>query len=342
MKISQRRSVANMFIPALCGFLALANTASAKIHPADPANNITWPYQTFKTANFTPPWLNVTHHTVPSEGYLFFAPDGATEYELAPLIMGMDGELIWNGPKEHAFAFGTQKYSGKQVLVWWNGTLFPEPIGRGNGVVYVFNNHYDQIKEVTLQGDFLELIPGATFPSNIDVHEILVTPSGSMIVTANNVTQADLTSVGGPADGWVVAGLVYEIDIATNKVLFNWNSLDHLDQLPFTDSLYPIGSDGFTGTNQSLAWGYFHINSVDTYDGGYLISSRYFCSGIAIDASGHVKWRLAGRKGGDFKLVGEHAGFCYQHDIRAIEETASGLILTMYVLYAFCPWRALT
>lgn len=288
----------------------------ATIIPADPSKDILWPYYTFESVDFTPPVLNITQYADPSEGYLFFAPDGATPFQIAPLIMDASGELIWNGPLEHAFNFGVYDYNGADVLAWWNGTLFPEPIGRGNGVVYIYNNQYELINTVTLPGNFLELEPGVTYPSNIDLHEIQVTSTGSMLVTANNVTQADLTSVGGPSNGWVVAGLVYEIDIATNEVLFSWNSLDHLDQLPFTDSLYPLGSEGFNGKNQSLAWGYFHINSVTEYGSGYLISSRYFCSAIAIDASdGSVVWRLSGRTGGDFQLAGsdEVTGFCYQH-----------------------------
>ena len=133
-------------------------------------------------------------------------------------------------------------------------TLFPEPIGRGNGLIYLYNNNYEPIYNVTLPGNFLELEPGAKYPSNIDVHELLITQNGSIIVTANNVTQADLTSVGGPSNGWVVEGLVYEIDIATNEVLFRWGSLDHLADIPFSASLYTLGTEGFTGANQSLAF----------------------------------------------------------------------------------------
>jgi hypothetical protein len=138
--------------------------------------------------------------------------------------------------------------------------------------------------------------------------------------------------VGGPSNGWVVEGLVYEIDIATNEVRFRWGSLDHLADIPFSASLYTLGTEGFTGANQSLAWGYFHINSVEPYDGGYIISSRFLCSAIATDALGNVKWRLSGRDGADFKLVGNDAttGFCYQHDIRVEEENASGVSLRMH------------
>ncbi|EMC97962.1 hypothetical protein BAUCODRAFT_45465, partial [Baudoinia panamericana UAMH 10762] len=301
---------------------------------ADSAGNATWPYQRFKTMSFTPPYLEISNKYRPAEGYLFFAPDGASEYQLAPLIMDMEGELVWNGPlHEHAFGFGVQDYLGEPVLVWWNGTVYPEPVGRGNGVVYLFNSSYEQIYEVMLPGNFLEQVPNATFPSNIDVHEIFITKDGSMLVTANNVTQANLTSVGGPAHGWVVAALVYEIEIGTNNVLFSWNSLDHLDQLPFTDSVYPLGSEGYTGQTQPQAWGYFHINAVSPYDGGYLISSRFLCSAIAIGTDGRVKWRLEGRNGGDFTL-GNGTDFCYQHDVRAVPEqpssTTSTFILHMH------------
>jgi len=122
----------------------------------------------------------------------------------------------------------------------------------------MFNSSYEQIHETTLVGHFLEQVPNATFASDIDVHEIYLTQNGSMIVTANNVTQADLSSVGGPANGWVVEAQVYEIDVETNQVLFSWKSLDHLDQIPFNASLYPLGSEGYTGVNQSLAWGYVY------------------------------------------------------------------------------------
>lgn len=199
-------------------------------------------------------------------------------------------------------------------------------------MIYLYSNNYEQIHKITLPGNFLGLEPGVEYPSNIDLHELLITPKGSLLVTANNVTQADLTSVGGPSDGWVVDALIYEIDIATNEVLFSWSSLDHLDEIPFTASVYPLGAEGFNGKNQSLAWGYFHINAVEPYDGGYIVSSRFLCSAIAIDASGNVKWRLSGREGGDFNLVGSDAttGFCYQHDIRIEEKSASGVSLRMH------------
>lgn len=85
------------------------------------------------------------------------------------------------------------------------------------------------------------------------MHEHYVTPDGTLLALAYNVTQADLTSVKGPKDGWVVEGQVYEIDIETDEVLLVWKSLKHLDKLPFTDSLYPLGSEGYDGKKQADA-----------------------------------------------------------------------------------------
>ena len=172
---------------------------------------------------------------------------------------------------------------------------------------------------------------GTSNTSNIDLHEIYITEQNTLIVTANNVTQRDLSSVGGPSPGWIVDCLVYEIDIATNKVLFEWKSLDHLDQLPLSLSLYTLGSEGYDGSIQSKAWGYFHINAASPYrgTGAFLVSSRYFCSAIAISReNGSVIWRLQGRNGGDFNLD-QDAAFCYQHDIRIYSDDAGGHLETM-------------
>jgi hypothetical protein len=115
------RNFSHTAVTVLLATLALLNLAAAKIVPADPASNITWPFQKYKTVDFKPPYLNVTRHGESAEGYLFFAPDGATPVQIAPVIMDTNGELIWNGPEEHAFNFGVYEYNGAQILGWWNG-----------------------------------------------------------------------------------------------------------------------------------------------------------------------------------------------------------------------------
>lgn len=307
-----------------------AASVTATIVPAHTIGNASWPFQSYRTAIFTPPTLEITGKNLSSEGYLFLAPDGPAAFQTAPLIMDMEGELVWNGLSTHAFNFGVQQYKGEDVLVFWNGSVFPEPVGRGNGVVHLLNKSYESVANVTLPGNFVELTPNASYASNIDLHEIKLTPRGTVLVTANNVTQADLSSVGGPEDGWIVNCFVYEIDIATNEILFEWDSLSHLDQLPLKYSLYPLGSEGYTGATQEKAWGYFHINAVALFEDGYIVSSRYFCSAIAVGRDGRVKWRLQGRDGGDFTL-GNGTNFCYQHDIRAAPSNSTNCGFSLHM-----------
>lgn len=283
------------------------------------------PYHAFKTARFSPPFLDISNRSDHADGYLFFAPDGATAFQTAPVIMDSRGELVWNGPDGHAFSFGVQTYQHEKVLVSWHGSSFPEPVGRGNGAVVLWNKHYEQIAEVLLPGNFMELTPGDVFASNVDLHEIFITPENTMVVTANNATQADLTNVGGNADGWIVEAQVYEIDVATNEVLFEWKSLDHRDDLPLNASVYPLGSEGYDGSSQQTAWGYFHINAASRYQDGFILSSRYLSSAIAIDSRGEIKWRLQGMNGGEFTL-GDGADFRYQHHIRVVEEHNSSCV----------------
>ena len=299
------------------------------------ASNSSWPYETFKTGPWQPPQLQINQSQATpggkSEYYIFYSPLGPAEHQPAPLIVDNDGGLVWSGlPNSSFFNFGPYQYQGKLVLAYWNGTRYPEPIGRGSGTVHLLDNNYQEIAVVSLSGTFLTL-NGTSNASNIDLHEIYITEQNTLIVTANNVTQRDLSSVGGPNPGWIVDCLVYEIDIATNRVLTEWKSLDHLDQLPLSLSLYTLGSEGYDGSVQSKAWGYFHINAVSPYRGteGYLVSSRYFCSAIAISrADGSVIWRLQGRNGGDFHLD-QDASFCYQHDVRVYSDDASDHLETM-------------
>lgn len=309
-----------------------SSTASAtptRSSTGSPAT-LSWPVKTFLSEpDLHPLAVQITYNTTAttrhkkhrhhvSPDYLFLAPDGSqARSNGGPLIVDESGDEIYIGPAGHAFNFGPQTYKGKTVLTWWDGQIFPEPVGRGYGNIIIADESYKVIANVSLPGNFATLKPGETFPSNIDLHEVVITKQGTVVVTGNNVTTTDLTSVGGPEKGWVVDAQVYEIDIETNEVLFHWNGLDHLDQIPVTASVDPIGSEGFGGKNQSTAWGYFHINSAHPFEDGYILSSRYLSSVIAIGKDGHVKWRLQGQTGGDFTLAPD-AHFSFQHQARPI------------------------
>ena len=294
------KSISFLLVPL---FLLLINQVACQSNSTSPAANASWPFQSFKTVAFHPPDLKIAKSGKTAAGYLFLAPSGALAYDVAPLIMTDDNELVWQGLTGQAFNFGVQQYKAKPVLTYWNGTIFKEPIGRGSGSIHILNSTYHEIAVLSLYDGVFLTLNGTSNMSNIDLHEIYITERNTVLVTANNVTQTDLRSVGGLENGWIVDALVYEIDIETNKILFRWRSLDHLGEIPLTASLYPLGSEGFNGTKQSNAWGYFHINSVAPYDGGYIISSRYLCSAVAIDGRGNVKWSLQVGLTTDFYIV---------------------------------------
>jgi hypothetical protein len=161
-------------------------------------------------------------------------------------------------------------------------------LGFGYGSIHFLNQSYEEIHRVTLSDDNLnfESALGPRFPSYVDVHEDAITNRGSVMVTAYNVTRADLRSVGGPQDGWVHDSQFYEIDIASNKVLFSWSALDHLN---LSHSAVPLAG---AGHNQSNPWDFAHLNSVMRYGEDYVLSAHGYCSVYAIDSKGNIKWTL--------------------------------------------------
>ena len=176
--------------------------------------------------------------------------------------------------------FRTQTYHGQPVLTFWQGTGLG---GLASGTDYIYNDHYQQIATVNA-GNGL----------SADGHEFLITPWNTALILSYTTATADLTSIGGPADQTVVDGVVQEVDIATGKVLFQWNSADHV---PYSQSEQPLPSSA------STPWDWFHINAVklDT-DGNLLIDARDTWTTYKVSpTSGNVIWQLGG-KDSDFTV----------------------------------------
>ncbi len=101
--------------------------------------------------------------------------------------------------------------------------------------------------------------PGRTAPRRAspgyytDFHEFLITPWNTALILAEQMTTANLTSIGGPADQRVFTGIVEEVDVATGRVLFWWNGADHV---PYRDIHLPLPSSA------AAPWDWFHINAV--------------------------------------------------------------------------------
>ncbi|HUO70190.1 MAG TPA: arylsulfotransferase family protein [Solirubrobacteraceae bacterium] len=147
-----------------------------------------------------------------------------------------------------------------------------------------------------------------------DGHEFLITPWNTALILAYTTASANLTSIGGPANQTVINGVVQEIDIPTGKVLFQWNSADHV---PYSDSEQRLPASA------SSPWDWFHINAVHIGPHGtLLIDARNTWTTYDVNrGTGEIDWRLGG-KSSSFALRAatgqtlDSAGeiFAWQHD----------------------------
>lgn len=237
-------------------------------------------------------------------GDIFVTPTSAAGTSNGAQIIDSAGRTVWFHPAAPGTVdadFRTQTLEGKPVLTFWEGKNFG---GLSDGTDYIYDNHYRLIAS-------LHAAPGLT----TDGHEFLVTDQGTAWVLSYDTATADLSSIGGPAQQSVIDGTVQEIDISTGRVLFSWNSADHV---PYGQSEQPLPA------SPSTPWDWFHINAIhlDT-DGNLLVSARNTWTTYKIDRrSGQIIWQLGG-KASSFQLAAapgqalNNAGdiFAWQHDI---------------------------
>ena len=260
---------------------------------AQSAEDTLWPLQQYKSSSIQTPFLNVTKMGKTEPGYLFFSPADILRKEGHPVIYSDDGQLVWQGPKGNYSALQPQMLDDEPVIAYWTGY---NGQGFGFGHISILNSSYDEIHRVTLDcksQNIVTVFQTMSFESCIDIHESQFTDNGTILVTAVNVTQADLSSVGGSKDGWIQDGLIYEIDIKTNEILFHWSAYEHIQELPMSYDRAPLGATGAgSGANKTDPWGYPHLNSIAKYGDSYLLSSRYMCSVFFIAPNGTVIWHL--------------------------------------------------
>jgi Arylsulfotransferase (ASST) len=251
-----------------------------------------------------PPITIVTPGANNNNGDIFISPFGdSTTYANGPEIIDNQGHVIWFHAVpagQEASDFRTQTYHGQPVLTWWQGTGLG---GLASGTDYIYNDHYQQIATVNA-GNGL----------SADGHEFLITPWNTALILAYTTATADLTSIGGPADQTVIDGVVQEIDIRTGRVLFQWNSADHV---PYGQSEQPLPS------SPSTPWDWFHINAVhlDGF-GNLLIDARDTWTTYDVSLrSGNINWQIGGKDSSFTEQAApgqtlDSAGeiFAWQHD----------------------------
>ncbi|MEW1821109.1 arylsulfotransferase family protein [Arthrobacter sp. NPDC080031] len=230
-------------------------------------------------------------------GLLFVGPMG---HGTNGLIMDNHGEPVWMEPTGSGVTdLRVQAFEGQTVLTYWTG-IGTGGHGAGKGVVK--DVHYRTVAEVNT-GNGLQA----------DLHEFTITPAGTALMISYPTIRHDLTSVGGPAQGYMFDCHVQEIGIRSGKVLFDWTASDHID---VTESyVRPSDNPKADGSDATKAFDPFHLNSVDESGDALLVSSRHTHTAYLIGRSdGKIRWRLGGKRS-DFSMTPESV-FAWQHDVR--------------------------
>jgi hypothetical protein len=276
-------------------------------HPTGPLPILHWPaagrtrgdtqfYHSRK--DLSPVSVTITKRGATGDGDVFVAPQWGPVQD-GPMILDANGNLVWfdrmRGDTSVA-SFSEQRYLGKPVLTWWQGTLAAGVGASGQDVI--FDNTYKQIATVTA-GNGL----------NTDLHAFVITPQNTALITADYPVYWDATSVkGGRKKQIVLDSVIQEIDIQTGLVLFQWDSLDHIP-LAYTYQTVP--------QNSGSPFDAYHLNSIDLdHDGNLIISSRETWAAYKVNRqTGAVMWTLGG-KHSSFKLA-PGTYWAYQHDVEA-------------------------
>jgi hypothetical protein len=233
-----------------------------------------------------------------TDGYVLLAPKRAVA-QAGPMILDDRGEVVWFRPLETMAVadFRAQRYGGRPVLTWWRGRA---PRGVGDGHYVIVDESYNEIATVTAGN-------GLTG----DIHEFLITPRDTALITVYERKPWDLSPVGGPKEGEIFDGVIQELDIASGRVLFQWKASDHIGAAESTMKA-PRAQQG----KKAPPFDYFHVNSVaEDLDGDLLVSARHTNAVYKISKKdGRVLWRLGGKRS-DYAM-GPGTRFALQHDAR--------------------------
>ncbi|KAF2485016.1 ASST-domain-containing protein [Neohortaea acidophila] len=298
----------------------------------DPKGAI-WPWRVFKSSPYTPPNMTITvNQGELADGFIFMTP---ANINLSAPAAEMDGGFIMTSDNEAVFALNTsgitdfrvQHYKGQPYLTYWSGyNTEGANVGHGYGQVNFVDSSYSNFS-VNPDLGLNKLVTTPVANWSIDIHEHLVTPWNTLLVSAYNNTPWDLSPYGGPVDGWIADSLAVELDIETWEVLFKWVASEHV---PLSESQLHINASAGIGTIAS-PWDWFHINAGEMVGSDYLINSRHCWSTYYVSGTnGSVQWRIQGVTGGDFGPLPADSTFSWQHYARAHNVTPTGMDLSVF------------
>ena len=156
--------------------------------------------------------------------------------------------LVWSGWADigpfNAHNFYPCEYQNEQHLCMFQGNQL---FGYARGHAIILNQDYKIVKTIEAIGDVPPL----------DQHEFRLIDGGKKaLITIYQQVPYDLSRLditGGV--GWVMNSIFQEIDVENNSLLFEWNSLNHVE--PWISYVYPRSSDiAGTGEIAQSPWDY--------------------------------------------------------------------------------------
>jgi hypothetical protein len=216
-----------------------------------------------------------------------------------PMILDNQGRYVWLQPAKSSapdtLNLQVQRYQGKPVLTFWDGTV--KNTGEMLGTWHVLNDRYKEIAKLTSANGW--------DPSG---HEFFITKSGTALVTGYKyLPNRNLTSMGGGESQTLLDSGVIEYDIKTGKIVHEWSADQHI---PLEQSQVR------TSPQNPNAYDPWHINSIDVdADGNWLVSMRNTWAIYKVDSkTGQILWTLGG-SASSFS-VPDDVAFAFQHDAR--------------------------
>ncbi len=212
------------------------------------------------------------------------------------MILSPAGDVLWYyNPLDHHSTYFTA-FPELELFAYNRGST-------NDGIDFILmDTTYTPVDTIAPQNGF-----------DLDAHELLLYEDGTRWILAREIRYFDMTGYGGYEDALVDGIVIQQLDDQDN-VLWEWKSLDHLDELPFEYINDP-------GVLQDEYFEHLHTNSIELYpDGDLLISSRTTSLLNRIDReTGAVEWSMGGGPGNEFTFIndlGNAQAFWRQHDAR--------------------------
>jgi hypothetical protein len=155
-----------------------------------------------------------------------------------------------------------------------------------------------------------------------DSHDLQVLPNGDYLLLSYVPRDGvDLSPYGGPADATVTDAVVQQVT-PDGKLVFSWNSKDHVATDEATPFMGAILQQPAHLADGRTAYDIAHVNSVEADGDSLIISLRHTDSVYKVSGTtGAIEWKLGGKHTPDsLDVLGDTGGsdlvFGGQHDAR--------------------------